>query len=289
MAMNWIACFEYCEAGRALRRRGGWGIVLLLGLCAAVGAQEAPPFTVLEQDTSAEYTLSGRWQGAAPWPAGGVARVFFDYHDAQNHRFVEINGQQVKIVAVTAGRRATLAEGTRPAPQGDLRFVLQRRRWWVAVGCDRQVVATAYGEAPPGGSVGVQATPPALQLADVQMQPVEALYFTDDFMRAGDAGERRTVLGQWQTQGLTGAKFDPRLSANPFVYRTASPDPALACAGYWFWDTYRAEVAARPEDEGVIGLSVYAEDAANQLLFRWASPRAAVPYAGRFPGGGTAR
>jgi len=263
-------------------REVGWGLALLFCLSLAVEAQEALPLNLVEEDTPEEYSLAGRWQGMVPWPAGGQARVFFDYRDAQNHRLVEISDRQVRIVAVVAGRRYALAEGTRPTPAEErVPFTLQRRRWWVAVVYDRQVVATAYGDAAPGGGVGFQATPAAIQLTEVQMQPVEPLYFTDDFVRAGNGGEWRTLLGQWQAQGVASNQFDPRLSANPFVYRTATPEPALTCTGYWFWDTYHAEAAVKPEGEGVIGLAVYVEDAANQLLFRWASPRAAVPYAGQ--------
>jgi len=262
-------------------RPTGRSVFLFIGLPAllwplGLAAQEDLSF--VEDEAVPPYSVQGSLPGVNPWPGGG-ARLFFDYQDETHFRYVQFLEREVRLVAVDHGREQELARGRCPQPPAGLSFTFQRRPWRMALICEGEIVATAYAEAPPDGRLATPAGAP-VQFANLHFQPLEEVFFSDDFMRT-DAGEWETAFGQWQNQGVTGAKFDPSLSANPFVYRSQGPDPALAVAGYWFWDNYRFEVAVKPESEGTVGLALYVQDPKNYLLFRWASPRASGPHAAK--------
>ncbi|HIE53191.1 MAG TPA: hypothetical protein EYP85_15675 [Armatimonadetes bacterium] len=245
------------------------GIAGLLALTSWVGA--APVYQWEEGIEEPEYTWAGQVQGPIPWPAGAVLRLAFDAANENDHLALKVTWQRAALLRVRGGREQVLAEGRWiPLAGGNsVPVVLKRRAWRLSAVIAGEVAVVAYTAERPGPRLGVAVSPP-LQWAETQCQPVVPLYFSDDFMRAPGEGGAWTVLqGNWRNQGVQSQKFDPRKSANPFVFRAQGPEPALATAGYWFWDSYQFRAAVKPEGNGTVGLAAYVQDAANYLLFRW--------------------
>ncbi len=116
------------------------------------------------------------------------------------------------------------------------------------------VVAQMWGEIPQG-SWGVASQ--GAKIESARVQPWEATYFSDDFMRAESPDEKENpgqwtrVSGEWKTSGLLGQRADAALNPNPFVFRASLTDAtktqtALTTAGQWFWSDYAVAAAVKP-------------------------------------------
>lgn len=130
-------------------------------------------------------------------------------------------------------------------------------------------------------------------LKDARVQPVEDVFFDDDFMRVkesvalasakdnpklgirvADVKENETlwraVSGQWSTTGLSeNSEAQVAQSANAFAFRPTTAGTNLALSGRAFWNDYVAETSVRPEGATAVGLAAYAQDDKNYLLLHW--------------------
>jgi hypothetical protein len=130
-------------------------------------------------------------------------------------------------------------------------------------------------------------------LKDARVQPVEDVFFDDDFMRVKESvalaaaktnpklGIRvadvkesetlwRAVAGQWSTTGLSeNSEAQVAQSANAFAFRPTTAGTNLALSGRAFWNDYVVETSVRPEGATAIGLAAYAQDQKNYLLLHW--------------------
>lgn len=212
-------------------------------------------------DASEQFSL------ALERPSGDLS-VVFDYQDEANYYALDLVRDQARFVKVRRGRKEALGqEGSLPPP--GTRLTLKRRLWQMALVAPTEGIATAYDSEWTGGQVGVQA-PAGLDVESWQIQPVEPIWWEDDFMRAGEGGEWEPLSGKWQFSDIEGIRPDPRLSANPFSYQVVSgTEPGLSVVGHWFWDDYEIVSAVKPEGAGVVGLVAYLQDPAHFLLFRW--------------------
>ncbi|HJN15735.1 MAG TPA: hypothetical protein QGH10_09605, partial [Armatimonadota bacterium] len=117
----------------------------------------------------------------------------------------------------------------------------------------------------------------SLTLTDAYVQPVGPVEFTDDFViEDNGSGIWEQLSGVWESQGPDSVELKPELSANPFSLSGQKDDNreyGLVAAGNWFWDDYRARVAAKASADGAMGIAAYVQDADNFLLLRWTSTR----------------
>ena len=116
------------------------------------------------------------------------------------------------------------------------------------------VVAQMWGEVSEG-QWGVATR--GAKIENARLQPLEAVSFSDDFMRAEspdaaeNPGQWTRVSGVWKTSGLLGQRADAALNPNPFVFRASLSDEpktqtALTTAGQWFWSDYAVAAAVKP-------------------------------------------
>ncbi|HAZ64726.1 MAG TPA: hypothetical protein DCZ72_14105 [Armatimonadetes bacterium] len=147
-------------------------------------------------------------------------------------------------------------------------LTLRRREAMVYVLADGQRLLSAFDGTQAAGWVGLRAGDAAtVTVVEDGYQPVEEIYFTDDFMRTNEH------QGGWQTSGAdweTVSETNPELGANPFAYKVdATGGLAQARRGEPGWSDYYAAVAVQPNGpEGHIGLGWYAQGDDDMYLLR---------------------
>jgi len=244
-----------------------------LGLHATAAAPSVPQ--VVEQTTDPEYTVQFTITTPAAWPAGGEVRLLFDRTAAGDGYALVIDPQVCSFAKLEAGRASAIGKLGQHGAAGRLRCVLKRRQSRMTALVNGAVVATACDATYHQGAVAWTSTHDQLQVADIYVQPTAPVVFTDDFVHEGDSTEDwQTLTGAWHTVGPDSKSPRPDLSANPFSLKGACGDRdefGLTAAGDWFWDDYRAEVAAKARGRGAIGVAAYVQDRDGFLLFRWTS------------------
>lgn len=242
-----------------------WLSLLAVGTLASKPARAAYQF----QDDKAEAQTSVTFSVKSA--ATGSLTIVFDYQDEKNFYALDCEPQQMVLRSVIEGTAHRLAVApVQWAATNNL--TLKRRPWAMQVIMNKQVALTAYDATLRTGKIGSVAAG-GWSWQDVRVQPVEELYFTDDFTRAaGKEGEWKNVSGSWlltsSSENINARNVE--MSANPFSYQVAVPGAkAFTQTGRWFWDNYHAEVSVRPGAQGMVGLAVYVQDAQNYLAFLW--------------------
>jgi len=213
------------------------------------------------------FHLGGDW-------ARGRARVLLNVQGpasagapASDYYFVEF-GDAITIGRVTGGIETLV--GTRPRGNRSARpvlnrtdvFVIERRPLSISVVADGRVVATAYDASLTGGRMAFGSPAGAMQMQKVRYQPVDDLYFADDFMRAAaDKSTWTTRCGTWNTVGVRNRDDEYTLeqpvislSSNYFRFNGRGSPFAAVTTGHWFWDDYLLEVACRPKSTTAAGI-----------------------------------
>lgn len=209
-------------------------------------------FTVLDEDPAVEFNVTGK--------VDGDGDVVLNYWSPAHYLKVAFTGRGVQIARTVAGRTRVIASSGKAIPAGTP-FVIKERESRVAV-----VAGDASASASVAGICRGQAAGRG-KLSDLHYQPVEAVWFSDDFMRTSqETGGWEVASGKWTTAPL----HAPETSANPFCYRVAAAaTPADSLYGYSFWDEYRCSVSVRVDlGQGPVGVGVYARDAANMIRFQ---------------------
>ncbi|MFQ6133548.1 MAG: hypothetical protein ACE5R4_16010 [Armatimonadota bacterium] len=240
------------------------------------------PYLLLEDTTEVgeEYSLYYELAPTRVWTRDGGARVAFDVQDQANLRYATFSLGRVAVVEVSAGKAKDLAQTKAFRPKGQVKVTIQRRSGSARVIADDSVLLTVPLPAPPGGKVGAGSRGDQIRCLEALLQPIAPIYFSDDFTRGRtQMAVWRTHSGSWENTEVDAPGADPVRSANPFSVRCSAPQGALATAGEWFWDVYRAQVNVKPLKAEAVGLCAYLQDGANYLLFRWRAGDEAAPRA----------
>ena len=202
-------------------------------------------------------------------------RILFDFQDAANYYFLELTRERVQLGKVETGLESPLGLSRTP----ELFFgrpnhlVLKRRYYTMEVVLNDTVVARAEDETFQGGRVGAGQIGDGAIVKLGRAQPCEPILFADDFMKgSGEGGAWKVESGSWRVVTI----HNPSLASNAFYYAGSAAKggpPAVAVRGDWFWDNYRARVAAVSDGTGDVGLFFYYRDKANCYLFRWNADR----------------
>jgi hypothetical protein len=212
----------------------------------------------------------------------GRFSVLFDYRDAKNFYAADFVPGSVSLRAVINGKTQQLAKNAVSLPSSS-RVTLQRRRWTMRLVADKRVLATAYDATFDSGKIG-SVSSGSWRWSDASVQPVEDIYWTDDFTRApGQNGDWKASAANWlltssseDSAGQGSRQHDLaariEMSANPFAFHArANSGSAWAQTGRPFWDNYDASVSVKPLGRGTIGLAVYVQDSKNYLALQWSS------------------
>jgi hypothetical protein len=254
------------------RRAAAFGLVLaLLGLPAPrLWAQDAAPHLVGAAG-DVNYRVGGTLVAPAAALAAGEVDLLFDYADAKNTYVLRLKGEQAQFLRLKDGHAETLGMGgtLRRGAAGDkLPFSLQRRDWEMLFLCNGVVCARAEDRVLPSGKVGWSASGAGLGVEGMTPpQPVEELFFSDDFMRGDDSlGGWKLVQGKW---GITQQGSRASRSAKAFTFHSQGGGPCLAVHGN-VWDCdYSAQCAVRCDNNGAVGLVVGYQDERDYYRLRW--------------------
>ncbi len=230
-------------------------------------APAAPQF--LEDEAEPQFNLSF---APVPGNAAGSLAVVFDRRDDKNFYALDVTAKSVALRAVVEGVSRPL-DSAAVRVKADSAIVLKRRPWLMQVVVDRRVVLTAYDATFDSGKIG-SVPGGGWSWKEPRVQPVEEIYFADDFTRADTSqnADWKTAGGEWKLTSAspTVTVANREMSANPFSYQAAMPKGrAFAQAGRWFWDNYESGVSVRPMSAGAVGLAVYVQDDKNYLAFTW--------------------
>ena len=208
-------------------------------------------------DSVSEYDLYGKL------PLGKDGTAYLSYYNAKWYRAVQFTKNTVAIISASDGASVTLNSAPLP-PATAARDILIKRRWgYVTVYADGVPLLSAADGAPLLGVVAADG------LTDAGCQPVDRIYFADDFMRAAsDANPWQTVAGTWQMVQTEG---QPTMGANPFRYQGISDTVGLTATGQWFWDDYNVEMSVFSDAEA-LGVITHYQAPDNYLLARLSSP-----------------
>lgn len=262
---------------------------LVLSMVALCSTARAATYEFLEDDAEPQFNLQFGLKPAA----SGTLSVVFDYRDAKNFYALDVTPSTLSLRAVTNGVTQRLAQGNAKVTAKS-QLVVKRRQWAMEVIVDRRVVLTAYDATLDSGKIGALGSG-GWGWKDARMQPVEDIYWTDDFTRLpGQNGDWKPGAGRWtltsSSEESAAAGSSKRtvserieMSANPFAYRSAGAQGASGAAGAswtqagrWFWDNYEAGVSVKPLARGTVGLAVYTQDAKNYIAFQWSSQEGAA-------------
>lgn len=245
----------------------------------APAAAPAPSLSGWNLGSREELESAWAWRARLKGAAGAVgeARVVFGALDNKGDAFLRVQSAGKKATfQFWRERNGRLEAASAPASvalsgalDGELGLQasssLARALW------NGRVVAEAWGLSS-GGSIASAAK--GLALSAAQLQPTEAVVFSDDFMRASGPDEPEVdgswhrASGVWKTSGLLGPRADAALNPNPFVFRAEAPagkageQQVLATVGSWFWSDYAVTASVKPvlRDASaplVVGLGAY--------------------------------
>ncbi len=235
------------------------------------------PVTVVAEQAPEQYKVRFRLAPDGEWPRGARAGIAFDVDTAHSGYVLLAEPNRLRLIRHRGpDQDQVLAESAAALGAGST-ITVQRDRHAIRVLTDDRERLVVGDEQFAPGRVLVGSAAAAVRLEAVQLQPTETVWFTDDFMRAGEArGSWRTLSGTWtasgvsQEDGFGDKQPDATKSSNPFAYRaTETRDGALATTGYWFWDRYRTRAAVRAKGSGLVGLAGYLRDDKTYLAFEW--------------------
>lgn len=193
-----------------------------------------------------EYDLKGALTGPL--------EALLDYRGpGTGYRVTISEGDAASITSL--GDAGLAAKASKPVAGSEL--VIARRHGSIAVRVDGRTVVETADLARAAGAAACKG------LGEPLLQPVQPVFFTDDFMReSGQAGDWQVVSGNWQTISSEGA---PATGANPFSYGVQADGPAIVVIGDWTWSDYQVKASARWTG-GPAGIAFHYRDPNNYDL-----------------------
>ncbi len=189
-----------------------------------------------------------------PVTADRTALVFLEWEPAVRDGLVlEVRGRRAALTSVQQGRAGPPSPATLPDGAGEV--VLQRLPERANLVVDGALVATVTRPLQPGRGCFARG-------AEVLLQPLEPVWFGDDFTGDGHlSGAWHRLSGEWSLSGQT-----PSIAQVPgFALRGTN---GVVSAGQWFWAQYAAEVSVRALDAGEVRVLANCWDVANRLEWR---------------------
>ncbi|MFA4044109.1 MAG: hypothetical protein HZRFUVUK_000892 [Candidatus Fervidibacterota bacterium] len=244
--------------------------LMLLLLRSAVALQS---FTMTDIECEPEYTLLCTVKSTHDWKTDAQFGIAFNYIDEKRFYYLKLSRAGVAVFKVTPSgekRIDTPIQLYRPTtPQ--VKIAVKRRQKRIVVVCDDKVVTRASDGEYVSGRIAYSSVPNgAFQIERLRLQPIEEIYYGDDFTRASqEVGVFEFVGGEWKLTGLGEPTGNPDYKANAFALRASSKQPSFAVFGYWFWDNYKVSVAVKPTLASAVGLCAFYQDERNYILMRW--------------------
>lgn len=230
---------------------------LLLGVPARAQDGVVPPgYQPLVEAAAPQYDVVLNLGGAPP------VDIAFAIQDPGHYYRLRVSADKLLLERVN-GEATRLSEVPRPAPGAEpSELMLRRRTSALYVVIDKQLAIDVLDGVYGAGWVAAAAPEGAVvQLAENGYQPVEDIYFADDFMRTKDQqqlGVWRHMSGKWRFYSVleTNERADVNLSVNPFSLGLDADGetPAAVVTGHPFWCDYDYQASVRCRGGGWAGI-----------------------------------
>ncbi|MCC7491224.1 MAG: hypothetical protein IT204_02705 [Fimbriimonadaceae bacterium] len=243
-----------------------WLLLLLTvaPLSAAPADELAAPKGLRAVTATPDTQYDLRLEVTAPWPTTLLLAA-----DGANQGYRLRAGAENLVLERLGEPAVELARCPRPSGKGPFQLLLRRRESNLQVAIDGRLQADLLDGSAAAGQVWVAAADSArVKLAEGGYQPVEDIYFTDDFMRTKEQqqlGVWQHVSGKWRFYSVleTNQKADLKLSVNPFSLGLDAEGeaPAAVITGHPFWADYVYQTSLRSRGGAWAGIT-----------FGWRSP-----------------
>lgn len=250
---------------------------LMIMMCATSLA--AQKYTVTDIECEPEYTITCTIKAVKEWNDGTQFRLAFNYIDESHFYYLKLSwnphakGLVGEIFKVAPNGERKIGMTIQPCrPNGaQISLALKRRQKRIIAICNNEIMARASDGEYLGGRVAFSSIPDgSIQVEGLRLQPVEEIYYGDDFTRATqETSAFEFIGGNWKLTGLGDPTGNPDYKANAFALRANSNGAAFAVTGYWFWDNYAIKVAVKPVRTNAVGLCAFFQSEQNYILFRW--------------------
>ncbi|NUP98330.1 MAG: hypothetical protein HUU35_00600 [Armatimonadetes bacterium] len=232
---------------------------LLVAACPAVWAAEATVpagYRLLAETPDAQYDLLCSVSGEQP-----ITLLIAAQEPLRGYRLKL--GPEGSLLERLNGETSELARAGRAwTGPGPHQVTIRRRESALYVVVNGRLLLSAlHGADGPGVAAVAAAEQARVKLAENGYQPVEDIYFTDDFMRTKDQqqlGVWHHASGKWRFYSVleTNERADVKLSVNPFSLGLDSEGttPAMVTTGHPFWCDYNYSASLRSRGGGWAGL-----------------------------------
>ncbi len=191
-----------------------------------------------EAEEATDFAVRGKL------PPSGTAHVLLSYWTPALKRELILDKQKALLQRQEGEKIIKIAEGA--LPSGATELLIMRRAGLVSVWANRQLVLSACEGPLRQGVLAVRG------LQEVEYQPLDQIYFADDFMRESESTEEwQPLSGRFQ---ITAAEGKPEMGANPFDYVATATDKAIAVNGDWFWRDYAYDISVKLPSAQAAGL-----------------------------------
>ena len=267
-----------------------WGLCLAATWLGSTASADEPKsvsigdqrYLVVQDSVSPSFN----WDLALEVSKGARAvEVLFCQSESGSYRLLW-EGDKARLSRSLKGKEIILAEADLPdlRKRGQHPLTLRVQPGAVSVIVNHRMRLRAYDRALRGGAVLFGQNETNIKVLRSRVQPLEPIKFADDFMRT----EEEQQLGRWTVEGgnwsfisvmarvrknknariRAGKTPEAQRSANPFAFKAAPGEQALAVTGFPFWDDYEFSASVK-SDGGVCGLVFHKVSPKDYFLFEW--------------------
>lgn len=233
-----------------------------------------------EEATAINYNVELSLQPEATADKNSGVQLALEWQNVTSNITLTFTRSRTTIVSMVDGkiieRQAVATELT--ADNDNLLTVLRRGSWLGIIQQQQLIFAGEFARG--NGERASLKAGAGWAVAQQELQPLEAVFFTDDFMRVendqwGAQAGNWLLANAWQhdVKSQVMRMVDPGAAQNPFAMVGSmmgnTPAWSTALAGKNSWDDYRFSAAIQPSANGAVGLLCNMDDTGHGLLLRW--------------------
>lgn len=256
--------------------------ILLASLAISTALYAVTPIIIEKETETTEYNCTVTLLPVKSISSKSTVKVFLESLDQNNALTLSLTRAGIGIALVKNSVKTNIVQIPDKAVPGMTYKldIMRRGEQLYLLHNDKLLFHRVLASA--GGTQYSYLTDPSWKVQNAVFQQLEAVYFTDDFMRTAEENGPWTVQsGQWSLQSAwdktphgNTRRFENTIYAqNPFAWIGANlaGGYALCSTGQPTWDSYTYTVAVRPSNSTAVGVAVNMPDGKNGLVVRWSS------------------
>lgn len=270
-------------------------VTTIFSLCLAVMTHAATVAGQFCEDLDTDhYNCSVTLTPVKALPANSAAHLLLEWEQGKDHLAFTLTKSTLTIATGREGRYTRVAQVPSGVTTGaSYQLTIMRRGDTIGILRDETLIYHWTAARFPGHEAGI--TVDSGWTIDAEHKPniqrIEPLIFTDDFMRRADkekdgswTSQSKQDIGPWTLKSAwdnvphgSKNKFvntSVGTAQNPFAVVGVSDEkglPSLYTTGQPFWEAYTYTVSVCPGYNGAAGIMLNMKDAKNGLLVRWSA------------------